>query len=147
MKKLLFITAGIGIAAVCGTVIVGAFLSEGTVVKDPYTTALRWDSSHHERIQSGWKVTLLTKSLKSPTSELIVSVLDRTGKPLTDAAVDLHLTLPATDRYDSTYPLERTLPGTYRCVVNVPVRGIWIVHLNVRKEGRAITFDNTLYAE
>ena len=147
MKQLLIVTAGIGLAAVCGTVIVGALLSEGTVVQDPYATALRWDSSQHERTQSGWKVTLVTRSIKSPISEVIVSVVDKTGKAMADTAVNLHLTLPSTDLYDSVYPMERTREGTYRCVVKVPVRGRWLVHLNIRRKDKNITFDDTLYAE
>lgn len=147
MKKLLLFTAGIGLVAVIGTVIAGALLSEGTVVKDPYATALRWDASHHDRIQSGWKVAFASKSIKSPASEMILSVLDRTGKTVTDAAVELHLTLPATDRHDSWYRMERSAAGRYKAMVRVPVRGRWIVRINVDKEDKSINFDETITVE
>lgn len=144
MIKLLIITVSIGLAAVCGTVIVGAILSEGTVEKDPYTTALRWDSSRQERMRSGWSLSLASKSIKPPTAEVIVTVFDGRGEALTDAVIDLSLTLPATDRYDSECRMANIQPGIYRCVVNVPVRGRWLARLNVRKGGTSIRFDEAM---
>lgn len=147
MKQLLLFTAGIGLVAVIGTVIAGALLSEGTVVQDPYATGLRWDASHHVRRESGWQVIFASKTIKSPASEMIVSVLDRTGKTMTDATVDLHLTLPATDRHDSSYRMARSASGRYKAIVRVPVRGRWFVRINVNKEDKSINFDETITVE
>ena len=147
MKKLLIITASIGLAAVISTVIAGALLSESTVVSDPYATALRWDAVRKERLQSGWNVSIVTRTIHLPIAELIISVHDGKGEALTDAAVDLQLTLPATDRYDSEYHMKQSLPGMYRNIVNVPVRGRWLVRILVHKGGKFIPFDETIQVE
>ena len=147
MNKLLIAIVSIILSLVLVTIVVGSLTFEGTVVKDPYTTALHWDASHHDRTVSGWRVALKTPQVKAPSSELIVSIADKNGNVMKDAAVELFLTRPSTDRYDVNYKMEQDAAGYYKAIVQVPVKGRWLARLNVTVEEMTITFNETIYAD
>ncbi len=146
MKYLIIIASTIGLLFIAITIIVGARTFEGTVVQDPYESAAHWDSARHDQQQSGWHVSVMTKIVRSPVDEFSLEVRDRRGEPV-DASIELHITVPFTNRYDRDYHMEPDREGIYRTPVNVPVRGRWLAHITIVKAGKRIAFDERFDVE
>lgn len=146
MKTLLILVAIIGIATVVVTIVVGTSTFEGTVVGDPYESGLRYDAQQRARAGSGWSVALQIRSFPVGTSEVAVTLTDREGAPVDDAAVSLLLGYPSSDRYDREVPFAHERNGRYRGVLELPRSGQWNVQFVVVRDDRRATFPDTIHA-
>ncbi len=89
MKLVLAVVAAAVIAAIAGTVYVGASLREETVVRDPYEAGLRWDAEH----PGGRRATSTATSRATATSTQTSTACDLSAGPCTAAAGPLSVTL------------------------------------------------------
>lgn len=142
MRTLLIAIAGIGLAAVAATVIIGTMTFDGTVVSDPYTEGLQWDAKRNERSAAGWRISLLSPKPRAGSTELRILVSDRDGRPLEGADVVLLLGRPETYRYDRIYHPARIRAGMYRAAVEFPIAGYWDLRATVTKGERSILLED-----
>ncbi|MBI5076463.1 MAG: FixH family protein [Nitrospirae bacterium] len=146
MKFLIIIVSIIGIGAVIGAVVVGTRTFDGTVVDKPYERGLSYDAVHHEKEASGWQVEILNKDLATGKNNILISVLDRNGRPATDAEVSVIVSRPSTPSYDKTYKAEAE-KGQFRITAELPLYGYWDAKILVSDKARTVTFEKTLFAE
>lgn len=79
----------------------------------------------------GWKATLQVRLEDQKTGDLVLDVLDRDGRPVSDARVDGHLFRPTQSALDVPLSLRPTGPGHYQAKVALPAIGLWDAHLRV----------------
>jgi nitrogen fixation protein FixH len=147
MKLLLIIVSIIGIGSVIGTLVVGTRTFDGTVVDKPYERGLSYDSVHHEKEASGWKLDILNQSFTIGKNDILLSVTDRNGKPLTDVEIALSISRPSSKAYDKTYKAVKTEKGQFMAGADLPLYGYWTASVQVTEKGKSITFEKTLFAE
>jgi nitrogen fixation protein FixH len=145
MKALLILVVGIGLASVIVTILVGTTTFDGTVENDPYEAGLQWDAKQRDRRESGWSVSLETRSISVGGNELRVSIADRQGRPLSAVSVALMLASSSSSRYDHVYAMERVRDGIFQGAVEIPRRGTWYVRILVTQGRTTITFEDVLY--
>lgn len=147
MKLLLIIVSIIGFGAVVGAVVVGTRTFDGTVVDKPYERGLSYDAVHHEKEASGWSAEILNRELSIGMNDILLSVLDRNSKPLTDVEVSVLISRPSSRSYDRTYKAVATEKGQFRLSADLPLYGYWDAKVQVRDRSRSVTFERTLYAK
>jgi nitrogen fixation protein FixH len=147
MKALLGIVVIIGIGAVVATVLIGSSTFEGIVVSNPYEEGLRWDAQQRARAESGWSVSLPSRSFPRGTTVFSATVSDRKGHPLPDAVVVLRVSYPSTSRYDEAHTLARERDGRFVGTVNLPRSGLWNVQFVVSQGGKQAVFEDSIRAE
>jgi len=147
MKLLLIIVSIIGLSAVIGAVVVGTRTFDGTVVDKPYERGLAYDAVHHEKEVSGWNVEILNKTFASGTNDILLSVTDRNGKPLTDAEITLSISRPSSKTFDKTYAAVKTGNGQFIAKADLPLYGYWTASVQVTEKGKSVAFEKTLFAE
>lgn len=88
-----------------------------------------------------YRIKLLNEKLKKGKNRLIFEVLDKKGKPVKDAQVELLITRPETSKYDKKI---RALykNGKYEAEVNLPLEGRWniITKVTVGNVYRYVTY-------
>ena len=147
MKFLLILVSLIGLGAVIGAVVVGTRTFDGTVVDKPYEQGLSYDAVHHEKEASGWNVQILNKELTSGSNDILLSVTDRNGRPVTDTGVTVVLGRPSSSSYDRTYNAASTGEGTFKIAADLPLYGYWNAKIQITAQGKSIIFEKTIFAE
>ncbi len=147
MKTVLIIIALIGIGSVIGAIVVGTRSFDGTVVDKPYERGLSYDAVHHEKEASGWKLDILNQSFTIGKNDILLSVTDRNGKPLTDVEIALSISRPSSKAYDKTYKAAKTEKGQFMAGADLPLYGYWDTRVQVTDKGKSIMFEKTLFAE
>jgi len=146
MKLLLIIVSIIGLCAVIGAIVVGTRTFDGTVVDKPYEHGLAYDATHHAREASGWNVEIRNRGLITGKNDILISVLDRNGRPVTDAEVSVIVSRPSTPSYDKAYKAVAE-KGLFRIAADLPLYGYWDAKVQVSDSSRTVTFERTLFAE
>jgi len=146
VRTLIAFIAFIAIGVTIATILVGSRSFEGTVVEHPYESGLAWDQVHQDKARLGWHVSLLGLPYKTGKNDIEFSVLDKNGRPLSDAMVTVALSRPATSAQDRTYPARRAKDGHYRVSVDFPQFGYWDVRVEVKQKGEKCTFVEKIYA-
>ena len=147
MRTILIIVVIIGLASVAATIIVGELSFDGTVVKDPYETGLRFDAARKQREASGWHVTIDRARIPVGRGMLKLRIFDREGKALADAGVFVSMSLLTTARYDREYSAQASGFGVYEVPVDIPKAGPWSARIMVTYQGTTIQFEEMLTAE
>jgi nitrogen fixation protein FixH len=147
MKTVLGIVSLIGTAAVIGAVVVGIRTFDGTVVDKPYERGLSYDAVHHEKEVSGWNAEILNRDLTIGVNDILLSVVDRNDRPVTDVEVSVVISRPSSASYDKTYKTVATEKGQFRLTADLPLYGYWDAKVQVTDKSRSITFERTLFAE
>jgi nitrogen fixation protein FixH len=147
MKTLIVLTSVVVMIVVVATVWLGITTFEGIVVQDPYEEGLRWDAIRRERRESGWTVALTDRRAHRGRNDIIVQVVDRSGRPLREAAVDLKLFRPASDRADRTARAHLEKDGLFHGDLELPLVGRWLAEIVVQTPNRTIVFDDELTVE
>jgi nitrogen fixation protein FixH len=147
VKILLIIVCIIGLAAVIGAIIVGKNTFEGTVVDKPYEQGLSYDALRKEREESGWSVDIMQPVLSVGRNDLIISVIDRQGKPLSDSNVSVTVSRPSSSAYDKTYQTVGADRGQHKAEIDLPLYGHWDLKIQVMAEGKSVTFEKRIFAE
>lgn len=146
MKPLLIIVSLIGLCAVIGAIVVGTRTFDGTVVDKPYERGLAYDAAHHAKEASGWNAEIRNKGLITGKNDILISVLDRNGRPVADAEVSVIVSRPSTPSYDKTYKAAAE-KGLFRITADLPLYGYWDAKIQVSDKAKTVTFERTLFAE
>lgn len=147
MKLSLIIVSIIGLSAVVGAVVFGIRTFDGTVVDKPYERGLSYDAIHHEKDASGWKLDILNQSFTTGKNDILISVTDRNGKPLTDVELALSISRPSSTAFDKTYKAAKTEKGQFIAEADLPLYGYWNTRVKVTNKGRSILFEKTIFAD
>jgi len=147
MRTFLFVVVSVVITATAAMIIVGTRTFEGTVVKDPYETGLRWDQIQRQRRESGWSVAFLSPYARTGRNDVVLSVRDRNGQPLGGAVVVLQLKGPASSAAGNNARAEEQHDGNFHAVMDIPERGSWTATITVTRGSRSIEFEDTLFVE
>ena len=146
MRFLIIFICLIAVGATIATILVGSRTFEGIVVEHPYENGLAWDQVHRNAARLGWQVNVLGLPFKTGKNEMVFSVQDKNGLPLSDAVVNVALSRPATSALDRTYPARRGKDGHYRVSVDLPQFGYWDVRVEVKQKGEECSFVEKIYA-
>jgi nitrogen fixation protein FixH len=79
-------------------------------------------------------------------NDIVVSVADRQGRPLSAVSVALKFASSSTNLYDREYSMERVRDGAFHASVDIPRQGPWYVTIIVDQGGKSITFEDVLQA-
>jgi nitrogen fixation protein FixH len=113
----------------------------GLVTKDYYERGQDYEqhmaSRRAERAKLGWQL-----DLKQPAASLIdqpgayrFTALDAKGKPLAGAQVVLYAYRPSNAGNDFSVPMTEAAPGVYQANVAFPLKGVWDLIVNVKRDG------------
>lgn len=147
MRTLLVFIALTALGAVIGATVVGFMVFDGTVVQDPYGRGIAWDEERKRREASGLIVTLAASSYRSGRNDLVVEVSTRTGDPVGEEDLSLRTSRPSSADYDRTYGAALQADGRYGAVVDLPLRGPWVVTVLVDRGGAPLEFRREIYVE
>jgi len=147
MRFLIITICLIAVGATVATIVVGSRSFEGIVAEHPYENGLAWDQVHREKTRLGWSVSVLGLPYKTGKNEMEFSVLDKNGRPLSGAVVNVALSRPATSALDRVYPARCGQDGHYRVSVDLPQFGYWDVRIEVKQQNEHCSFSEKIYAE
>jgi nitrogen fixation protein FixH len=147
MRTLLFLIALTAIGAVIGAFVVGSMVFDGTVVENPYEQGIAWDEVRKRREASGLTVTLAASAYRRGRNDIIVEVSTRPGDPAGEDDLLLRVSRPSSADYDKTYSAARQKDGRYGAVVDLPLRGFWVITVLVDRGGAPLEFNREVYVE
>ncbi|MDI6801835.1 MAG: FixH family protein [Thermodesulfovibrionales bacterium] len=145
MRILIIIVAIIGFGAVIGSIVVGQRVFEGKVVDKPYETGLMWDKMQREKAEL--RVDIKNTEFKTGNNEIVFSISDKEGKPLSASSVKLTVSRPTTTAHDMEYKAFRQLDGYYHAAVKLNLYGYWDLKINIVRDGRSIMLEKRIFAE
>ncbi len=79
--------------------------------------------------------TKLKVSLERP-QDLIFQLLDKNGRPISEANVMGKLLRPVTDKYDSVLEFKEISKGLYKSNLSIPMNGQWHIRIKAGIEGK-----------
>lgn len=132
------------ICAFLGTVVIVnmAFLyiavstNDGLVDKDYYEKGILYSKTLEDEAKLGWSIEfeLNDKASAASRNEIRVSIFERDGSVLRDAAVNAILMRPATDNFDKESELTFR-DSVYIGSFFIPLAGYWDIKVIVEKNG------------
>ncbi len=133
MRPLIAVASLAAIGAVAVTIVVGARLSEETVVKDPYERGLHHDAERHARERLGWQARFDAADLRPGGDGLGFTLHDKAGAPVDGATVRVAVTRPAGPGDERQGTAAALGGGRYRAPVAFAAPGFWDVRLDVAR--------------
>lgn len=103
--------------------------AEGLVEPDYYLKQNDWFRQKGEERQLGLEVKR-PESIRQGSNELTF-VLTEQGTPLSHADVKLFVGNVSNKEHDLTIAMHETAPGSYRARVGVPLKGKWLVRMDI----------------
>ena len=103
----------------------------GVVAQEPYRKGLAYnDRIAADELQTalGWKAAIAF----SATSEVVLTLLDRTDKPLIGLEISGSLGRSATERLDAKLSFTETSPGVYAASTAIKDAGDWLITIEAR---------------
>lgn len=130
------ISAFVIVAAVnFGFIYVSVTSYDGLVEDNYYNRALNYQEEkiELERQQTlGWNFS--TKTVKQKDQLFYtLEVKDKSGKAIDKAHAEVTFFRPTQSGFDQSLTLNETKAGTYQGSVNLPLKGVWDVHINFKK--------------
>ncbi|KPK03007.1 MAG: hypothetical protein AMK71_00170 [Nitrospira bacterium SG8_35_4] len=147
MKTIITFVIIAGLAAVAGSIIVGVKTFDGTVTANPYEKGLLWDDVQNRVNELGWSIEVRNDHFSLGKNDLIISVLDKAGRPLAGSAVSVTTGRAATSEYDrhvDTVPLNE---GTFGAPVAFQLYGYWDITIEVSQNGDTLSFTKKVFVE
>ncbi len=151
--------SGLGVAVVVNGIFVWFALTSwtGLTTEDHYQKGLHYNdalAAQDQQNQLGWtaKVTFEPDDgagvpAGSASGRLLVTVQDRDGRPVTDLAMVAAWRRPTHEGYDQDLALRATGAGRYTAAVDVPLLGIWDVHVQAARRSDRYQTHARLYVK
>ena len=135
-KKKVFIALGVFFSLVVMANVALIYLAfstfDGLVEDNYYKRGLNYQDEKDQGYRQnslGWQVNL--KKVKNIYS---VSINDKEGKAVRGANVNLTFFRPTMTGFDQNYKLKENKPGLYEQPVDLSLKGIWDIYIDVEKE-------------
>lgn len=145
MRILIIIVVIIGFGAVIGSIVVGQRVFEGKVVDKPYETGLAWDEM--QRGKAELRADIKNTEFKTGNNEIIFSISDKDGKPLSNQSVKITVSRPTTTAHDQKYDASKQSDGYYHAAVKLNLYGYWDLKINIVRNGKSVTLEKRIFAE
>ncbi|NOY53244.1 MAG: hypothetical protein GXP58_06435 [Deltaproteobacteria bacterium] len=147
MKILLVFVTILVLTSVSVSIVVGIRSFDGTVTDSPYADGIRWDADRMAARSLGWRLMVDGSRFDTGKNRALLSVKDRQGVDHSSAVIMLHLSRPATSRYDRNLPFERN-PAGGGIVANLdlPLPGHWIVGATIETPQGKQTLSHEIFA-
>lgn len=133
----LFVAFFLVVVAVNGAMIWFAVESwTGLSTDDPYDKGLAYNrnlEAAQRQAALGWQPELTVRIVSGFSAEAELAVTDARGAPLTDARVMASFERPLEERSDFRVELTPARPGVYRAAFDLPLAGLWIAHVTIRR--------------
>lgn len=147
MKISLILISTVVMLMTVATILVGSNRFDGTVVEKPYETGLDWDKTQSQKSRLAWSIDINTKGYRVGRNNVCITVRDREGRSLRQAAVTVKLTRPETIRYDRTYLTDEQQNGDYRATIDLTSYGNWDMLISVQNGADKTDFRAPIFAE
>jgi nitrogen fixation protein FixH len=147
VKWILGLVVAAVVTVIVATIWVGSRTFEGTVVADPYATAVGFDQARHHAASLGWKLSLDAGGLRAGSAPIRFGVADRSGVPLAGAEARLRLSRPGTAWQDRTATARDEGGGRYAADLSFPEPGLWDVEVVVARGGDRLAFERRVQVE
>jgi nitrogen fixation protein FixH len=147
VKGILGLVVAAVVAVIAATIWVGARTFEGTVVADPYDTAVRFDQARHHAASLGWTMALEAGGLRVGAPPVRFAVADRAGAPLAGAEARVRLSRPGTAWQDRTAAARDEGGGRFAADLSFPEPGLWDVEVVVTRAGERLSFERRVQVE
>jgi nitrogen fixation protein FixH len=85
-----------------------------------------------------WQVEASLKRTSGAQAELVISLTDADGRPLTGLDIAARLAHPATRRLDRAAVLTEVSPGRYLALVDGLTRGAWDLVTDAKRDGETV---------
>lgn len=128
------------VVAVNVAFIVTAFRTSPGLVDERYYEKGRDVEKHFQkkleaRGRLGWDINLQSpdKVLVGQSATYYVNIVDKVGLPVRDATVTLQAYRPSDASADIRAEMERVTNGVYQTSVNLPLKGIWDLKIQVTR--------------
>lgn len=145
MKTLVIVVTIIGLSAVIGSIIIGKLMFDGKVVDAPYETGLRYDEL--EALKAELALEILNKNLITGENELVFTLKDKYGRPITDPQITLIISRPYSTRDDREYPVSFAGEGRYSSKVQFPFYGYWDIKIRLIYNWKPVILERRVYVE
>jgi nitrogen fixation protein FixH len=129
VRWVLALVAAAVLAVVAATIWVGTRTFEGTVVADPYDSAVRYDRTRHHAEALGWTLSVEEASLRVGRPPLRFSLAGKGGVPLEGAEARVRISRPGTAWQDRVAPARGEGGGRFSADVAFPEPGQWDVEV------------------
>jgi len=146
-KAVLVLVAVAALGAVAGAIWVGTQTFEGTVVSDPYGTAVKFDESRHHAERLGWRLALDDRALRVGPRPMALALAAKDGKPLEGAQVGVRISRPGTARLDRPAPVRPSGAGRFLADVDFPEPGLWDVIVDAALGDERLSFERRVQVE
>jgi nitrogen fixation protein FixH len=116
----------------------------GLAVNQAYNKGLAYNRNLEAARQQavlGWQPRLAARVVAGLTAEAELVVTDARGAPLTGAEVEAAFVRPTRHGVDFRLPFAPRQPGTYRAAFELPLPGLWDVHVTIRRGGSLFVHD------
>ena len=141
----LFVVFFLVVVAANGTMIWIAVESwPGLVTPQAYEKGLIYNrnlEAAQRQVSLGWQPHLTARILQGLAAEMELVLIDTHGAPLTNAEVRAFFKRPTQDGTDFEVALATERPGTYRAGFELPMVGLWDIHVTIRRGGDLFVHD------
>ena len=124
------------VVAVNGVMIWLALTSwTGLATNRPYDRGLAYNRNLDAAIRQsalGWQPSLSVRAADGE-GEVALELRDREGLPVTDAEAAVVFERPTSEGSDFQVVLEALAPGSYRARFELPLPGVWNLHVTIRR--------------
>jgi nitrogen fixation protein FixH len=138
MKIALALLSAVVLAVIGITIYVGGQVAEPTVITDPYEHGLRYDHDRALRARLGFRAVVDPAGLRPGGEALGFTLVDRDGRPVEGAMVQVAVTRPAGGGGDRRGEARALGDGRYLAPVGFAGPGFWDVRLDVKRGGDVV---------
>jgi nitrogen fixation protein FixH len=108
----------------------------GLATNNAYDKGLRYNrnlEAAERQARLGWQPRLTARVVQGFQAEAELVLVDAQGAPVRDAEVLATLERPTQDGSDFKVPLAQEEAGVYRAAFDLPLIGLWDIHLTIRQ--------------
>ena len=134
-----------GFAIIGASVYIGIEKRDVVVEENPYDAGIGFEHAMKRKAELGWQVKF-PGVLKKGESELVVTVNDKDGKAIKDAAVELQLNRLGTPELKE-YKLSGNGGGQYTAMVKLDEAGYWDVSAHVASAHEVVRYDDRIHVQ
>ena len=147
LKAALAVAALAAFGAVGAALWVGARSFEGTVVEDPFDSAVHFDEERHRAQALGWRLLAEGAPLKVGTQSVQFSLAERDGAPLEGAQARVSISRPGTAREDRTVAARPEGGGRFAASLTFPEPGIWDLEFRAQRGPDRLVFERRVQVD
>lgn len=145
----IFVVAFLVIVLVNGTMIwIATATWTGIATNRSYDKGLTYNRNLEAAARQealGWQAAIETGLVGEQEGRLTLALSDKEGAPLGQAAVTVTFERPTHEGHDFTLPLTQTGRGVYAAAFELPLKGVWDLHLvATRDDDRLVATERVL---